>query len=306
MNSFALLLSLFTIRNDPQTITNSLNGQQDMIQLCAAQGGMLLPTYSDHDGTPRTACLLVNSAATSQKPLPLLVWLHPSLADSDVLSLTGLPQLSKSFDLGSGPGFHILLPAGRDTSHVYPFPDDVGVGWDNWYRNFDRNDRSKLNVDVDAIDHFIAQAKNSTSVDNQRVYLSGWSNGAAMAMMYALNTPGIAAAAVYSAPDPYRDVNDPCAQTPQPPYLTPIYDIHNYCDIIGICTTGANFHRDLAERYPQLVNEHVIIDALQTPGSRCDPTCAPNQINQAGALFHQRWPVLRNSDMLNFLKRYTA
>lgn len=81
-----------TTGHDPTVRRAGRNG--DRITCDTMSDSMkLLPTYSDHDGTPRTACLLVNSAATSQKPLPLLVWLHPSLADSDVLSLTGLPQV---------------------------------------------------------------------------------------------------------------------------------------------------------------------------------------------------------------------
>src|SRR3546814_17049554 len=77
----------------------------------------------------------------------------------------------------------------------------------------------------------------------------GWSNGSAMATLYGLNRPQIAAAAIYSAPDAFGAFNDPCVQQPmvgQPkddpelqllnPQL-PIYHMHNDCDIGGVCPT---------------------------------------------------------------------
>lgn len=67
-----------------------------------------------------------------------------------------------------------------------------------------------------------------------------------MAQLYALNTQSIAAA-VYSSPDPYSDTKDLCEQTPFATTMTPLMDIHNACDIIGICQTGTRFHKDLAK-----------------------------------------------------------
>ena len=71
--------------------------------------------------------------------------------------------------------------------------------------------------------------------------MSGWSNGAAMALQYALNTPRTAAAAAYSAPHPYRDFKDPCIQIRNPKYFTPILILYNQCDILGICQRGKAF-----------------------------------------------------------------
>src|SRR5215470_9326993 len=70
------------------------------------------------------------------------------------------------------------------------------------------------NVDAASIDHFVAELLTTGKVDRQRIYLMGWSNGAAMALLYALNRLWVAAAAVYSAPDPFSALFDVCTQTP--------------------------------------------------------------------------------------------
>ncbi|CAF1569964.1 unnamed protein product, partial [Didymodactylos carnosus] len=120
----------------------------------------------------------------------------------------------------------------------------------------------KINVDVQIIDRFIKTAKSVASVDLKRVYMSGWSNGAAMAVEYGLNTPNIAVVAAYSAPDPYRDIDDPCTQKPYPPYLTPFKNLYNQCDVIAISTTDKAFISDLVDRYPSLIAKFTVTDAL--------------------------------------------
>src|SRR5258707_9039529 len=93
----------------------------------------------------------------------------------------------------------------------------------------------------------------SGAVDTNRIYMSGWSNGAAMGYLYALNRPKIAAVAVYSAPNPFGAFNDPCTQTPQATVSDiaannrqirllnpgiPTMHVHSACDIGGICPNG--------------------------------------------------------------------
>jgi hypothetical protein len=182
-----------------------------------------------------------------------------------------------------------------------PVPDNDGLGWDNWYRNLDRSSKG-LNADVDFIDKAITLAKKSVPVDSRRVFMSGWSNGASMALLYALNTKGIASASVYSAPDPYRDSQDPCTQPPYPIYATPTQDVHNYCDIIGICTTGQYFYTDLRKRYPTLPQSFVVIDTITTAvkskddSAMCDPLCQGACGLTEGTVAHLRWPSARNTD----------
>jgi hypothetical protein len=80
-----------------------------------------------------------------------------------------------------------------------------------------------------------------------------------MVLEYGLNTGCIAVVSVYSAPDPYRHGQDPCTQVPYPLFDTPTQDVHNYCDIVGGCTTGLYFYQDLHNRYPNHEQSFVVI-----------------------------------------------
>ena len=277
--------------------------------LCPLRGGELL-TWQDPDGTPREACLHVPAAASSEAPLPLLTFLGGSLFPDDPQTpYNGLEQLSTSAELTGDParpGFILLVVEGRDKAHYYPFPDDVAWGFDHWYRNFDRDDPA-LNVDVATIDHFIAEVTSRGIVDERRLFLSGWSNGAAMAILYGLNTPGMAATAVFSSPDPFSDILAPCAQPPFGNNLRPIMTIHNSCDIAGICLTGSEaFREKMAESMPFVEYRPVIIDLEQQEVASCDPSCAytgdPLELARIGALRHTIWPYLWNDDLLAFLR----
>ena len=102
--------------------------------------GKLIGPWKDSDGTPRYACRYQPPPSTPPKPLPLIVYLHPSLANADsVRRYTNLLDLLKTANVSddsSRPGFILLAPQGRNTVHYYPPPDHTGSGWDNWYRQF--------------------------------------------------------------------------------------------------------------------------------------------------------------------------
>lgn len=298
----------------PAKILNQLEslptGLQDLITICHGQ----IINGTDNTGKMRSLCFYANPASTKEKPLPLLIWLHPSAVQTTLsFPLTGLDNVRQTQSLNnedpSRLGFSYVLPLGRNTEHYYPIPDNNTPGWDNWYRNFDRSS-GNLNADVDWIDQSIAYAKKNVPYDSQRVFMSGWSNGAAMAEIYALNTDGIAAASVYSAPDPYRDSQDPCTQVPYPKFATPIQDVHNSCDIIGICTTGKYFNDDLRKRYPNLNKSIVVIDPLtaavksRDENAQCDPACQGTCAVTTGTVAHLRWPSNRNTDTIfAFMKK---
>lgn len=285
-------------------------GLQDLIDICHGE----IINGTDNTGKMRSACFYANPSSTKDKPLPLLLWLHPSAVQTTLsFPLTGIDEVRTTQSLNdqdpSRLGFSYILPLGRNTIHQYPIPDNNTPGWDNWYRNFDRSSPD-LNADADWIDKSIQYAKSHIPTDNQRIFMSGWSNGAAMAEIYALNTDGIAAASVYSAPDPYRDSQDPCTQVPYPKFATPTRDLHNQCDIIGICTTGKYFNDDLRKRYPSLKKSIVVIDVLTTAvtsrddKAQCDPACQGNCAVTTGSAAHLRWPSARNTDTIfAFLKQ---
>lgn len=289
----------------PATVVDDVlspDGLQSLINICSGT----IVDMQDNLGETRQLCLYSNPSSTKENPLPLVVWLHPSLiAPWDSWPLTGWDAVKETQLLNnedsSRVGFSYLLPVGRNTEHYYPIPDNVGLGWDNWYRNLNRSSPD-LNADVDFIDKAIAYAKEQVPVDDRRVFMSGWSNGASMAIEYGLNTEGIAAVSVYSAPDPYRDSKDPCTQDPYPTAGTPTQDVHNYCDIIGICTTGLYFYQDLRNRYPSLKQSFVVIDDATTDilstddNASCEKACQGTCAVTTGTLAHLRFPSSRNSD----------
>jgi pimeloyl-ACP methyl ester carboxylesterase len=286
----------------------SPNGTFKLRSSCLLLGGQRL-NWVDANLTPRHACLITPPQASASKPLPLLVWLSPSLAPVDAIRQTNVYSQRLTANLTGDLtrlGYILLLPAPREIQHIYPWPNQRGYGWDNWYRNLDRTSGS-LNVDAAAIDYFIDQAKAKGNVDAKRVYMSGWSDGAAFSLLYALNTPGIAAAAVYSAPAPFSDINDPCWQTPFATQATPVYDLHNACDVYGICQTGTQFHAQLQSLYPQFDQTS---DILRRGTGRlvnaCDSACAPGSplSYNLGLLEHRVWPYSQTSDMFTFLRQH--
>ncbi|HZP42681.1 MAG TPA: PHB depolymerase family esterase [Candidatus Binatia bacterium] len=300
-------------------------------------GGTTLGPWPDGDGTPRRACLWEPPGASSAGPLPLVVYVHPSLFTADTVPfatnlLAFLATANVSGDR-SRPGFILLAPEGRATAHFYPAPDDRGTGWDNWYRQLDPAGATRVvagvaypeNVDAATIDHFVAEETATGKVDPRRIYVTGWSNGSAMAVLWALNRPGIAAAAVYSAPNPFRAFDDPCPQTPVAGAprgdaeiqvfnrRVPVYHLHNDCDIAGICPNGELLRSQLRRLRTPFTD--VIVDATQTRVATCLAACgtspdgdlafADNPLGfTLGTRNHTRWPTLWTRAMLDFFRRH--
>jgi len=295
--------------------------------------GKLLDPWKDSDGTERYACLYEPTTAAPDHRLPLLVFIHPSLFSADSVKLTNLLgslYSAKLSDDDSKQGFILLAPQGRKTSHYYPWPDDSGYGWDNWYRQFNPAGDVKIegtvyreNVDAATIDHFIAQEVATGKVDANRIYLTGWSNGAAMAFIYGLNRPNIASIAVYSAPDPFGALEDPCQQVPVAttpkdngqiqvfnPRLAAMH-VFNNCDAAGIC---ANAGRLTSQLKPLGVDlNDTILDWLRNQAGSCMESCGTNPNGDAsmisnptgaslGFMNHARWPSAWLPQMRDFLR----
>jgi predicted esterase len=294
-------------------------------------GGTLLGPWTDRDGDARYACLYEPPRAGEREPLPMLVFLHPSETSAYSVILTGLVGLIDKGNLGEeNPGFILLAPQGRYTTHLYPGYDSNALGWDNWYRQLSPTGAVAIggatydeNTDAASIDHFVDEMIAKGKVDRKRIYMMGWSNGAAMALLYALNRPWVAAAAVYSAPDPFSALFDVCTQTPvavapagdgqarvfNP--RVPLMHVRNDCDIGGICPNGSRF----AARVRALGGsiEDVIIDSSGRRIPACDDSCGTDEMADGqigtvaglrGMARHLRWPAQWNELMLSFLRRH--
>jgi predicted esterase len=256
--------------------------------------GTLIGPIKDSDNTKRYACVYQPASASVTKKLPLVVWIHPSLANADsVYQSTNLNFYLSSANVSgdpSKPGFILLAIQGRNTTHHYPASDQQGLGWDNWYRQFNpagdevvNGVSYKENVDAATIDAFISIEEATNKVDTNRIFLTGWSNGAAMSFIYGLNRPKIAALAVYSAPNPFQALGDPCPQVPVSTTPTDnkhvqvfntavaTYHVHNDCDIAGICPNGEFLRTELQSLGISIKDQ--IINSLMLADADCEAAC---------------------------------
>lgn len=317
--------------NTPRPVNKSISQVQNALITC--KNGVKLGGYSDGDGLARNACLYDNSAATRAHPLPLVVYLQASMANIDTqIAKTGLLDERISVNLTDEPdrpGFVLLAPLPRFTTHYYPVPNGYSLGFDVWYRQFSRQPqtvggkRYAPNVDFATIDHYIDEQVASGRVDPRRIYLVGYSNGASTAVLYAQNRPEVAAAAVYSAPDPYGFLNDPCQQQPVadstngsaeilvPRIDAPIFHLHNDCDVYGSCPSGEHFQQQLDDSATAMMSSQ-IINKAQSAVSACDNACGTDPNGSAynlkarltGNTNHNRWPDLWNTRLLDFLREH--
>lgn len=321
-------------------------GLDQVFNPTCSPNGRKLDRWQDADGTLRDACLYEPPAAATDHKLPLVIFLHPSLVGTDIsLAASNVRAALATANLSGDParpGFIMLAPYGRVTTRFYPFPDNASTpGWDNWYRQMlpdgqartVNGTRFEANVDAAAIDHYLSVVLAQNKVDTQRIYIMGWSNGAAMATLYALNRPQIAAAAVYSAPDPFEAFNDPCVQAPvsgAPKNDTelqllnpqvPIHHLHNACDIAGLCPNGLFLRDSLIGGGGTAIDDH-IIDINQNEVSQCQAACGTDPLAyygglddpagylanipgyNVGLLNHLRWPGSRTDAMFSFLREH--
>ncbi|MCK5769300.1 hypothetical protein [Algiphilus sp.] len=306
--------------------------------------GERMARHTDAEGTVRDACLYEPDHASTDNPLPLVVWIHPSAVGTDIsLAASNVRAGLETADLSGDPdrpGFIMVAPYGRVTSRYYPFPDNNFVpGWDNWYRQLAPDGGARTvngesmpqNVDAATIDHYLDAVLASGKVDTDRIYLMGWSNGSAMGLLYALNRPEIAAAAIYSSPSPFEAFNDPCTQTPvrRPPADDtevqvfnpdlPVLHVHNDCDIGGICPNGVLLEQTLDTQGIGGFDSILLNTAVnETEGCLdicgTDPTAAyEGTVDLAatlgnlpgyslGVANHLRWPVGYTGTMFDFLR----
>src|SRR5215468_11465091 len=99
---------------------NAPRAQVPNVTITSCAGGVTVGPWLDGDGTPRAACLYEPASASPARPLPLVVYLHPSLFTADTIPFaTNLLELRDTADLSGDParpGFILLAPQGRATT----------------------------------------------------------------------------------------------------------------------------------------------------------------------------------------------
>ena len=185
----------------------------------ACRGADILE-WRDPAGAPRYACLHAAPGA-ARGPLPLLVFLHgdgPTVdSPTAVTKQTGLRALQGGTRIGdsSSPGFHVLAVQGRALAGENTASFDASTGADN--------------LDVVAIDHFVAAIEARGMVDRRRVYAVGLGPGGTMAATWAmLRADRVAAFAAFSSPPP--EARWVCPGPPPPAVV-----MYRACDAIVAC-----------------------------------------------------------------------
>ncbi len=285
-------------------------------------------TWNDTNGDQRYACVHTPSGASSAAKLPLVVFLHGSHGGAqDLYDYTLLRAKSDTFQLStdaSRTGFIVAAVQGRNLHWLGPNPG--GPHHDYFYRDLASPSE---NPDVRSLDHLIDTLVAKGDVDPTQIYVTGWSNGAFFAQMYAMArlttaTPGgarVAAAAVYAGADPFNtpEASLPCQLMPYPKSEAPIFLIHRSCDALVPCDAAqlgslppGNDVEDWRATLTSATGvgdstvQDVIIDDNGMPVTSCASTCGL----VTGTTNHLRWPdglddkggVDHEPEMLGFMR----
>ena len=118
----------------------------------------------EHEGLPRAYTINIPGTYDGETPIPLVIVLHGAGEDSITMQLT-----TQFADFGEESGYFVV------------FPNGVSNGWDY----LEADDQQPLETHVDdvgfiskLIDTLIAEY----AVDEERIYLIGYSNGALLAL----------------------------------------------------------------------------------------------------------------------------
>jgi poly(3-hydroxybutyrate) depolymerase len=200
-------------------------------------------TWTDADGVTRQACVYVPPTASADARVPLVVFFHGAGGSADHLyEHTSLRRKAAGYDVGAGAaGFELLAIQGRNL-HWPTVDSRDGPHFDVYHRDLAS---PSTNRDVAAADAFVDAEVATGRIDPARIYVMGWSNGGFFAQLYAIArhdvaTPGgsrVAAAAVFSAADPFRSPRAAdagrCDQSPAPHTTVPIAIVSRACDIVA-------------------------------------------------------------------------
>jgi poly(3-hydroxybutyrate) depolymerase len=276
-------------------------------------------TWNDSDGVTRYRCEYrpAGTSVTSKKPLLLFVHGSGGYAYS-VYDTTSLRDKAPDFDVTgdpSRPGFILVAAQGRNLHWPTTQPQD-GAKHDTFFRDLAS---PSANRDIAYYDHIIDSLVTEGVVDADRIFISGWSNGARFAALYGIArhdtpTPGgnrIAAVANYSGGDPFSNGHHgqvpSCQQAVYPTSAVPFLLISRTCDAIACNEAQDRGFRDagaetspgnVAESWVQTLRSQVAnpnvtwIPITRNAVSVAEGTCASAALcSPIGAfLNHLHWP----------------
>ena len=310
----------------PCTLVTGATETREITAPTCNDGEDPLQTWTDVNGDTRYACVFTPPDAGTA-PRPLVVFFHGSHGDADdVYNFTALRTKAPTYPLGTTEnGFVLAAVQGRNL-HWYG-PNPPASHHDYFYRDLGTQ---TCNPDIRSADALIDRLVASGTVDAQRIYVAGWSNGTYFSQMYAIArfatpTPGgnhVAAAIGYAGADPFGDLIDntgpSCQLATYPPSSVPLYSIHRSCDALVPCDasqanglTGIDveaWQGLLASRVHDGAAVDVIIDENAAQVGSCATSCSEVQ----GTLNHLRWPDGLRQDgatdwepaMLDFLRAH--
>ncbi len=222
----------------------------------------------------------------TRAPLPLVIFFHDPADDPTAVDKkTGLRKLGASYGLSGDPahtGFIVLAPQGRH------------IGGGKRGSAFDAEYTGPDNVDVAAVDHFVAELDAKGLVDHRRVYTLGASTGGHMAAMYAMmRADRVAAFAAFATDAPAASW---ACGGPPPPAMV----VYRACDGFISCEAVERWlrardgaHAETAYLRLGAGNEE---EPDCTPRNKCTPKRAEGN--------HHRWPKGREGDILAFFARH--
>ncbi len=307
----------------------------DEIVAPQCEGGTILRYVdpADPNRLVRYACV---ASAQRGETLPLIVFFHGSriqTVDEEFSGFEGKPPRTdllarvKSASLAPRKlGYILLMPQGRCiTAPEPPVADGDGMHFDEWYKDAENN------LDIRATLAFIQQLidrttlddqgnlvplpNTITTIDTQRIYLMGSSNGAFFAhLMGLMFSDQIAAVATHAGADPFA--RGPCP-VPYPPASRriPVMVVHATCDPIVLCdcndcdtteATVAQWFEALAENgwSSRILNNLITNTRATRRVGRCQFTDIDRQ-RLCPEAAHKTYPNALLPTMFRFLKKYS-
>lgn len=296
-------------------------------------------SWTDEAGITRYHCEYRPDGTSSDSPRPLLLVVHGSGGNAtSVYDTMSYRAKASDFDLSGDParpGFIMVAPQGRNLHWPTTSAQD-GSKHDTFHRDFGA---PSANPDIAYYDQLVDSLVAEGVVDPDRIYITGWSNGARFAAMYAIArhdtaTPGgnnIAAVANYSGGDPFSNgfhgQSPSCQQATYPTTNVPLLLVSRRCDVIacnaaqdssfregGLETSPGNIAEDwIATLRGEMQNPNVewrLISGIGTEVAEGNCTSAALCGIGTALLAHVRWPdgIADNSGndyevaMLDFLR----